>query len=206
MKVLVVGGGGREHALCWKISKSPLVTSVYCAPGNAGMVRLAECVPITATDIDKLIAFARDESIDLTVVGPEDPLSQGIVDRFEDAGMRICGASRKAARIESSKSFAKAVMEKYGIPTATGQTFTRFAQAQAYVKKMGAPLVVKALGEQIQKLRAERLCIVLAEQNAKFGMEMSGRCYVIDKGAIRYSGTIDELRQQPDLMHAYLAV
>ncbi|PID39404.1 MAG: 5-(carboxyamino)imidazole ribonucleotide mutase [Proteobacteria bacterium] len=146
MKVLVVGGGGREHALVWKIAQSPLVKKIYCAPGNAGMVRLAECVSIAANDIDKLIAFARDESIDLTVVGPEEPLSRGIVDRFEEAGMRICGASQKAARIESSKSFAKAVMEKYGIPTAKGQTFTRFAQARAYVKKMGAPLVVKADG------------------------------------------------------------
>ncbi len=146
MKVLVVGGGGREHALIWKIAQSPLVKKIFCAPGNAGIARLADCVPIGAAEIDKLLAFARDEKIDLTVVGPEDPLSKGIVDQFEAAGMRIFGASQKAARIESSKSFAKAVMEKYGIPAAKGQTFTRIAQAQAYVKKMGAPLVVKADG------------------------------------------------------------
>ena len=146
MKVLVVGGGGREHALVWKIAQSPRVKKIFCAPGNAGIGRLADCVPIGAAEIDKLLAFARDEKIDLTIVGPEDPLSNGIVDQFEAAGMRIFGASQKAARIESSKSFAKAIMEKYGILTAKGQTFTRLAQAQAYVKKMGAPLVVKADG------------------------------------------------------------
>jgi phosphoribosylamine--glycine ligase len=146
MKVLVVGGGGREHALVWKIAQSPRVKKIFCAPGNAGIQRMAECIPIGAAEIDKLLDFVRDEKIDLTVVGPEDPLANGIVDQFQSAGLRIFGASRKAARIESSKSFAKAVMEKYGIPTAEGHTFTRIAQAQAYVKKMGAPLVVKADG------------------------------------------------------------
>ena len=146
MKVLVVGGGGREHALIWKIAQSKRVKKIYCAPGNAGIARLAKCVPIGAAEIDKLLSFAQDEKIDLTVVGPEDPLSLGIVDQFEAAGLRIFGASQKAARIESSKSFAKAVMEKYGIPTAKGRTFTRLAQAQAYVKQMGAPVVVKADG------------------------------------------------------------
>ena len=146
MKVLVVGGGGREHALVWKISQSPRVKKIYCAPGNAGIAKLADCVSIGAAEIDKLLAFARDEKIDLTVVGPEDPLAAGIVDQFEAAGLRIFGASRKAAQIESSKSFAKNIMEKYGIPTARGRTFTRHAQAEAYVKKIGVPLVVKADG------------------------------------------------------------
>ena len=146
MKVLVVGGGGREHALVWKIARSPQVKKIYCAPGNAGVVGLAECVPIGAAEIDKLLAFARDEEIDLTIVGPEDPLSMGIVDRFEEAGRRIFGDSQQAARIESSKSFAKAIMQKYGIATAHGETFTRIAPARAYVKKVGAPLVVKADG------------------------------------------------------------
>ena len=146
MKVLVVGGGGREHALVWKIAQSKQVKKIFCAPGNAGIAKLAKCIPIGADEIDKLLAFAQDEKIDLTIVGPEDPLSKGIVDRFEEAGLRIFGASQKAARVESSKSFAKAVMEKYGIPTAKGKTFTRLAQAKAYVKEMGAPLVVKADG------------------------------------------------------------
>jgi len=138
MKVLVIGGGGREHALVWKIAQSPAVKKIYCAPGNAGIARLADCVSIGAAEIDKLLAFAQDEKIDLTVVGPEDPLSMGIVDQFEAAGLRIFGASQKAAQIESSKSFAKMIMQKYGVPTAEGQTFTRIAQAKAYVKKIEA--------------------------------------------------------------------
>ena len=146
MKVLVIGGGGREHALVWKIAQSPAVKKIYCAPGNAGIARLADCVPIGAAEIDKLLAFAQEEKVDLTVVGPEDPLSMGIVDQFEAAGLRIFGASQNAARIEASKSFAKMIMEKYRVPTAKGQTFTRIAQAKAYVKKIGAPLVVKADG------------------------------------------------------------
>jgi phosphoribosylamine--glycine ligase len=139
MKVLVVGGGGREHALVWKIAQSPRVKKIFCAPGNAGIARLATCVPIGAAEIDKLLDFARDEKIDLTIVGPEDPLSNGIVDQFEAAGLRIFGASQKAARIESSKSFAKAVMEKYGIPTAKGRTFSRLAQAGLCEKDGCAP-------------------------------------------------------------------
>lgn len=146
MKVLVVGGGGREHALVWKISQSPLVKKIYCAPGNAGIATLAECVPIGAEDVEQLLAFARQQKIDLTVVGPEGPLSVGIVDRFEAAGLRIFGASQKAAAIEASKSFAKHIMTKYKVPTAVGETFTRYKPAEAYIKKMGAPIVVKADG------------------------------------------------------------
>lgn len=146
MKVLVVGGGGREHAMVWKIAQSPKVKKVYCAPGNAGMTGLAECVPIDAEDIDQLLAFARQQKIDLTMVGPEGPLSMGIVDLFEREGLRIFGASQNAAEIESSKSFAKHIMTKYGVPTAKGETFTSYKPAAAYVKKMGAPIVVKADG------------------------------------------------------------
>ncbi len=146
MKVLVVGGGGREHALVWKIAQSPRVKEVYCAPGNAGIEALATCVAIDAEDVDGLLAFAGEKGIDLTVVGPEGPLAAGIVDRFEKAGLRIFGASRKAAELESSKSFAKRIMNKYGVPTARGRTFTKYAQAEAYVKKVGAPIVVKADG------------------------------------------------------------
>ncbi len=146
MKVLVVGGGGREHALVWKIAQSPRVKKIYCAPGNAGIESLATCVPIDAEDVDGLLAFAREKGIDLTVVGPEGPLAAGIVDRFAKAGLRIFGASRKAAELESSKSFAKRIMNKYQVPTAQGKTFTKYAQAAAYVKKIGAPIVVKADG------------------------------------------------------------
>ena len=146
MKVLVVGGGGREHALVWKISQSPLVKKIFCAPGNAGIAKLAECVPIGAEDVDQLLAFARQQKIDLTVVGPEGPLSVGIVDQFEQVGLRIFGASKKAAAIEASKSFAKHIMTKYGVPTAVGETFTSYKAAEAYIKKVGAPIVVKADG------------------------------------------------------------
>ncbi len=146
MKVLVVGGGGREHALVWKISQSPRVKKIYCAPGNAGMTGLAECVPVDAEDVDSLLTFARREKIDLTVVGPEGPLCKGIVDRFEKADLRIFGASRRAAAIEASKSFAKRIMEKYGVPTARGAAFTSYKPAEAFIKKMGAPIVVKADG------------------------------------------------------------
>ncbi len=146
MKVLVIGSGGREHALIWKIRQSPLVKQVFCAPGNAGIAAAATCVPIGADCIPELLDFARNERIDLTVVGPEDPLSRGIVDAFEAQGLRIFGASRRAAQIESSKSFAKYLMTKYGIPTAAGETFTRLKKAQAYVEAKGAPIVVKADG------------------------------------------------------------
>jgi phosphoribosylamine---glycine ligase len=146
MKVLVIGGGGREHVLVWKINQSPLVHKIFCAPGNAGIAQLAECPPIPAEDLDGLLQFALQNKIDLTIVGPEGPLSMGIVDRFQEAGLRIFGADRKAAVIESSKSFAKQLMQKYGIPTALGAAFTSYKQAEAYIRKTGAPLVVKADG------------------------------------------------------------
>ncbi len=146
MNILVVGGGGREHALVWKIKQSPLAGKIFCAPGNAGIAALAECVPIGAEQVDELLAFARRQKIDLTVVGPEAPLSMGIVDRFEEAGLRIFGANQKAAVIEGSKSFAKQLMQKYGIPTAHGETFSSYKPAEAYIRKMGAPIVVKADG------------------------------------------------------------
>jgi phosphoribosylamine--glycine ligase len=146
MKVLVIGGGGREHAYVWKIAQSPLVKKIFCAPGNAGIAALATCVPIGAEDVEALLAFARQQKIDLTVVGPEGPLSLGIVDAFEAAGLKIFGARRNAAELEGSKSFAKYVMEKYGVPTAKGQTFTSVAKARDYVRRQGAPIVVKADG------------------------------------------------------------
>ncbi len=146
MNILVVGGGGREHALVWKIAQSPRVDKIYCAPGNAGIVKLATCVPIGAEEIEKLIDFASEHAIHLTVVGPEGPLSMGIVDRFEEKGLRVFGASRKAARLESSKSFAKDLMVKYNIPTAAGRSFIDYEDARAYIREMGAPVVVKADG------------------------------------------------------------
>ncbi len=146
MKVLVVGGGGREHALVWKIAQSPRVKTIYCAPGNAGIARLAACVPIAAGEIDALLAFARENKVDLTVVGPEGPLAAGIVDRFEEAGLAVFGPRRNAAELEASKSFAKEFMLRHGIPTARGRSFTDPRAAEAFAAELGAPLVVKADG------------------------------------------------------------
>ena len=146
MRVLVVGGGGREHALAWKLRQSPRVRELFCAPGNGGIAGVADCVRIAADDVPGLLAFARERRIDLTVVGPEAPLSAGIVDRFEGEGLRIFGASRAAAAIEGSKAFAKELMRRHGIPTADSRTFTDAGAALARVREAGAPLVVKADG------------------------------------------------------------
>lgn len=146
MKILVVGGGGREHTMVWKISQSPLVEKIYCAPGNAGTRDLAESVPINAEDIDALASFAKEHQIDLTVVGPEGPLVKGIVDVFESMGLNAFGPSKAAARLEGSKDFSKQHMLKYNIPCAKGKAFTDPLKAKAYAKAIGAPCVVKADG------------------------------------------------------------
>ncbi len=146
MKVLVVGGGGREHALVWKIRQSPLVDEVYCAPGNAGIASEAHCLPIPANDVEALLAFAQREGIDLTVVGPEEPLVRGLADRFEEEGLAVFGVSAGAARLEGSKAFAKELMRRYGIPTAEFEVFSDPEEAKAYLRKRGAPAVVKADG------------------------------------------------------------
>jgi phosphoribosylamine--glycine ligase len=146
MKVLVVGGGGREHALVWKLKQSPRVKEIFCAPGNAGIASLARCVPIGAEDISGLVAFARQEKIDLTVVGPEGPLTMGIVDSFNQAGLAIFGPTARAASIEGSKVLAKEIMAKYGIPTARFAVFSDAGEAAAYIRQLNAPCVVKADG------------------------------------------------------------
>ena len=146
MKILVVGGGGREHTLVWKIAQSSLVDKIYCAPGNPGIAELAECVHINADEIDTLLDFAKAEQIDLTVVGPEVPLTMGIVDTFQAAGLEIFGPNKAAAQLEGSKKFSKDLMARYDIPTAKYQSFTDHAQAVAYVREQGAPIVVKADG------------------------------------------------------------
>ncbi|MBM4311590.1 MAG: phosphoribosylamine--glycine ligase [Deltaproteobacteria bacterium] len=146
MRILVIGGGGREHALIWKLAQSPRTEAIYCAPGNAGIASLAACVPIAVNDIQALKKFAREKTIDLTVVGPEEPLTLGIVDEFEAAGLRIFGPSRDGARMEGSKAFAKNIMLKAGVPTAAFRQFTDYAEACAYVSGANRPLVIKADG------------------------------------------------------------
>ena len=146
MKVLVIGSGGREHALVWKLSRSSRVDKVFCAPGNAGISGIAECIDIKADDVDALLNFVKYEWIDLTVVGPEGPLTAGIVDTFVKEGRRIFGPDSSGARLEGSKIFAKDFMLKYGIPTAEFKTFSSYLQAEEYVRLKGAPIVVKADG------------------------------------------------------------
>ena len=145
-KVLVVGSGGREHALCWKLAQSPKVSQVFCAPGNAGIGMHAECVDIAASDVEALAEFAKKESVYLTVVGPEDPLARGIVDHFKAEGLRIFGPSRDAAAIEASKVFTKELLSKAGIPTGFFKVFTDADEAMAYIEEVGTPVAVKAEG------------------------------------------------------------
>ncbi len=146
MRILVVGGGGREHALCWAIAASPLCDKLYCAPGNAGIAREAECVAIGAEDIEALITFAKLERIDYVVVGPEAPLVLGLADRLAEAGLKAFGPSAAAAELEGSKGFMKDLCAKYGIPTAAYGRFTEAAAAKAHIRERGAPIVVKADG------------------------------------------------------------
>jgi phosphoribosylamine--glycine ligase len=146
MKVLVVGGGGREHALVWKIAQSPLVEKIYCAPGNPGIADLAENLPIKVDELDRLLEFARREGIDLTVVGPEQPLSLGIVDLFEKHGLKVFGPRKNAAIIEASKAFSKDLMQKYNVPTAAYGVFTEIGAAEDFIDRTGIPIVIKADG------------------------------------------------------------
>jgi len=146
MKILAVGGGGREHALVWKLAQSHKVEKIYCAPGNAGTLEQAENIPIPADDIDALLEFALKSDIDLTVVGPEQALVMGIVDLFESKGLRIFGPSRLAAELEGSKAFSKNLMKKYGIPTADYEVFSSPEAAYEYVEKLSHPVAVKADG------------------------------------------------------------
>ncbi|MDD5042978.1 MAG: phosphoribosylamine--glycine ligase [Candidatus Omnitrophica bacterium] len=146
MRILVIGSGGREHALAWKLSQSPLAEKIFCAPGNGGISRIAECVDIEADNISGLREFALKEKIDLTVAGPEIPLAMGIADEFAKAGLKIFGPNRKAARLEASKVFSKELMAKYKVPTADFKVFDDPGEAKKYIRKAGAPCVVKADG------------------------------------------------------------
>jgi len=175
MKVLVVGGGGREHSLAWKIKKSPRVRRVYCAPGNAGIGEVADIVPISADDVASLVRFAKEEGIDLTVVGPEVPLTLGIADEFQARGLRLFGPNKSGARLEGSKTFTKDLLRRHGVPTAYFGAFTDADEAKRYLREVGVPIVVKADG-----LAAGKGVIVCAsEKEAEEAIDeiMAGRIF-----------------------------
>ena len=173
MKVLIVGSGGREHAIAWKVAQSEKVDKIYCAPGNAGCAEYAECVPIGAMEFDKLVAFAKENEIDLTVIGMDDPLVGGVVDAFEEAGLRVFGPRKNAAILEGSKAFSKDLMKKYNIPTATYENFDDAEAAHAYLETAKFPIVLKADGLALGK--GVLICNTLEE--AKEGV----RSIMLDK-------------------------
>ncbi|SCW77716.1 phosphoribosylamine--glycine ligase [Paenibacillus tianmuensis] len=146
MRILVVGGGGREHAICWALKKSPKVTELYCAPGNGGIASVAECVPIQVNQFEEIAQVAIDHTIDLVVIGPDDPLSEGIVDHLEAKGLTVFGPRQNAAIIEGSKVFTKQLLRKYNIPTAAYESFEQYEDAVAYLRQQQAPIVIKADG------------------------------------------------------------
>ncbi len=175
MKVLVVGSGGREHALCWAIRKSPKCEALYCAPGNAGIRDVAECLPINAEDVDALTAWAVANAIDLVVVGPEGPLVAGLVDKLEAAGIAAFGPNAAAARLEGSKGFMKDVLARHGIPTAWYGRFTDLAAAKAFVRDKGGPIVVKTDGLAAGK--GVILCQTVAEAEAALDTMMADKAF-----------------------------
>ena len=186
MKVLIVGSGGREHAIAWKVAQSPKVDKIYCAPGNAGIAEYAECVDIAAMEFDKLVAFAKEKSIDFTIVGMDDPLVGGLIDEFEKAGIRAFGPRKNAAILEGSKAFSKDLMKKYDIPTAAYENFDNADEALAYLETAKFPIVLKADGLALGK--GVLICNTLEEAKAgvkeimldkKFGA--SGNTMVVEE-------------------------
>ncbi|MCD8398300.1 MAG: phosphoribosylamine--glycine ligase [Lachnospiraceae bacterium] len=186
MRVLIIGSGGREHAIAWKVAQSPSVDKIYCAPGNAGIAEYAECVAIGAMEFDRLAAFAKEKQIDLTVVGMDDPLVGGIVDVFEAQGLRVFGPRKNAAILEGSKAFSKDLMKKYGIPTAAYESFTDADEALHYLESAKLPIVLKADGLALGK--GVLICNTLDEAKAgvkeimldkKFGS--AGNCMVVEE-------------------------
>lgn len=180
MKILIVGSGGREHAIAMAVAKSPRADKIYCAPGNAGIGQIAECVSIGAMEFDKLVAFAKEKAIDLTIVGMDDPLVGGLVDEMEAAGLRVFGPRKNAAVLEGSKAFSKDLMKKYGIPTAAYETFTDLSRALAYVEACPLPTVVKADGLALGK--GVLICETRKEAREAVRSMMEGRLFG-DSGA-----------------------
>ena len=187
MRILIIGGGGREHALAWKIAQSPRVEGLFAAPGNPGIARHAACVPLAADALDGLVAFAKRERIDLAVVGPEAPLVAGLADRFIEAGLAVFGPVAPAAAIEGSKAFAKRLMAHHGIPTARFATFDDAARARRYCRELGAPLVVKADG--LASGKGVAVCRTLVEADAAVAACMETKAF----GAAGTTVVVEEL-------------
>ena len=185
MKVLLIGSGGREHALAWALAASPLLTKLYCAPGNAGIAEVAECVPIAAMDFDRLIEFAKEKKIDFAVIAPDDPLVGGLWDRFEAEGIRATGPSAKGAILEGSKGFVKDLCAEIGIPTARYRRFTRADEAKAFAGTLGLPVVIKADGPALGKgvIVAETKADAVKAIDFMFdgGFGESGRTIVVEE-------------------------
>lgn len=186
MKVLVVGSGGREHVVCWKLKQDPRVTELFCAPGNGGIASIAECVDIKANEIDKLVSFAKDGKFDLVFIAPEDPLALGLADRLEEEGIRCFGPKANAAIIESSKAFSKSLMRKYGIPTAKYEIFDDETKALEYLETQPMPIVIKcdglALGKGViiaQTLDEAKQAVIDMMGDKKFGS--AGSTVVIEE-------------------------
>ena len=181
MKILVIGTGGREHALALAASKSSLVEKVYCAPGNPGMASFGECVNVSGSDVEGLVTFAKENKIDLTIVGPEATLSLGVVDAFMEAGLKIFGPTKAATQVESSKDFAKNIMKKYNIPTAAYETFDDYEKAVCYVKEKGAPIVVKEDGLKAGKGVTVAYSVEQAIEALDIAFEIPGNKVVIEE-------------------------
>lgn len=193
MKVLVVGSGGREHAIVWSLKKNANIEKIYCAPGNAGIGLDAECVPIGAMEFDKLVDFAKKENIDFTIIGMDDPLVGGVVDAFEKEGLRVFGPRKNAAIIEGSKAFSKDLMKKYGIPTAKYESFTDYEEAKKYLDSQEMPIVIKADGLALGK----GVLICMTREEAEEGLKE----IMLDKkfGSAGNAVVIEEFLQGPEV-------
>lgn len=193
MKILVVGGGGREHALIWKIAQNPRAEKIYCAPGNGGISQLAECVDIAATDIEAMVAFAKEKAIDFVVVAPDDPLALGMVDAMEAAGIRAFGPNKAAAIIEASKAYSKQLMKKYHIPTAEYEIFSDYSAAKEYVETCKIPVVLKADGLALGK--GVLICKTREEARAGLKTIMEDKAF----GSAGNTVVIEEFLEGPEV-------
>lgn len=181
MKVLVIGKGGREHAITYAVSRSKRVAKIYAAPGNPGMAALAECVNISDADVEGLLNFAKEKEIDLTIVGPEATLALGIVDAFQAAGLKIFGPTKDAAQVETSKDFSKKIMMKYGIPTAAYETFDEYHAALSYIEAQGLPIVIKEDGLKAGKGVTVAYTMEEAIQALEIAFDIPGNKVVIEE-------------------------